>query len=489
MSNEGDTPSALPFDTSDGHPADGTIMPVGEEPKYRPGKGNVLPPSLAYHPSMSSSSENTESGSFKDEDEATALACFSPEQDEDEESDDDIRPSLTMFRHLHQIKNKSGGWIYFSTRLDIYQGHLDNNKEWKPRYFFVQALSPTDMSLTQEQDATEVRASSRQRLEALRKRAGKALTSKGKRLMNEGTTEGVLPVSTIPVDDRERMPPHSKSGRSHKRARVEPTSREQTIPDSFSLAKVPPHIFSRFPQCGLCYSEREYLACGHRSDRRSSARERIYYWAVCWRSGFLVHKAEESPGFKGILVHKAEDAEYSTDKLLGTIQENENLKARLIQVEKAEAEGRAASEQFESLQAEVEWWLNKYLEKNEEADRLREEIEWCREIESEAVRLRDEVARLRAKLEVSKEEARTAVENFKDSDVCRKMIYDHGCRLYANGWVGCRVWLKECIPSLDISGVKWPGEEESEEEERLANMFTKVEADKEEESEDEGAVD
>ncbi|KAJ7982771.1 hypothetical protein O6P43_001857 [Quillaja saponaria] len=65
MSSEGDTASASPFDTSDGHPADSTITPLGEEPKYRLGKRKVLLPSLAYHPSTFSSSENTESGTSR----------------------------------------------------------------------------------------------------------------------------------------------------------------------------------------------------------------------------------------------------------------------------------------------------------------------------------------------------------------------------------------------------------------------------------------
>ncbi|KAJ7942877.1 hypothetical protein O6P43_032493 [Quillaja saponaria] len=89
MSSEDETASAPPFTTSGDHPTDGTIMPVGEEPRYRPRKGKVLLPSLAYHPSTSSNSKNTEPGSFEDEDEATALARFSPEQDNDEGSDDD----------------------------------------------------------------------------------------------------------------------------------------------------------------------------------------------------------------------------------------------------------------------------------------------------------------------------------------------------------------------------------------------------------------
>ncbi|KAJ7961195.1 hypothetical protein O6P43_016568 [Quillaja saponaria] len=128
-------------------------------------------------------------------------------------------------------------------------------------------------------------------------------------------------------------------------------------------------------------------------------------------------------------------------------------------------------------------------EQNEEADRLKEEIEWYRAFESEAVRLREEkdeeIARLRAELEVSKKETRATVENFKNSDDCQKMIYDHSNLLYANGWVSCRVWLKERNPSFDISQATWPGEEEAEEEERLAKMLAEAEADKKEGSKEE----
>ncbi|KAJ7978895.1 Bromodomain adjacent to zinc finger domain 1A [Quillaja saponaria] len=90
MSSKGDSPSAPPFDTSDDQLADGTIVPVAEEPKYRPRKGEVISPFLAYHPSMSSSSKNTECRSFEDEDKDTAMARFSPEQDGDKESNDDV---------------------------------------------------------------------------------------------------------------------------------------------------------------------------------------------------------------------------------------------------------------------------------------------------------------------------------------------------------------------------------------------------------------
>ncbi|KAJ7969185.1 hypothetical protein O6P43_013184 [Quillaja saponaria] len=269
MSSEDGTTSAPPFNTSGDHLTDGTIMPVGEEPRYRPGKGKVLLPSLAYHPSTSSNSENTESGSFEDEDEATALARFSPEQDDDEESDDDSttfwpqtnvtavgaienvisEPKVGAHSSVLDCVQKSSsnqeqvmGWIYFSARFDLYRGHPDNNKEWKPRYFFVKAPHPTgllhqwgvlrtwkptktpkmnrvqrkkyykilayqkfqtggfldtifftsdpilvrtDMGLTQEQEAAEVRAATRCRLEAMKERAAQA-SNKGKRPMKEG---------------------------------------------------------------------------------------------------------------------------------------------------------------------------------------------------------------------------------------------------------------------------------------------------------------
>ncbi|KAJ7969186.1 hypothetical protein O6P43_013185 [Quillaja saponaria] len=197
-----------------------------------------------------------------------------------------------------------------------------------------------------------------------------------------------------------------------------------------------------------------------------------------------------------------EDAEYSTDKLLGIVQENENLKSRLIQAEKAEAEGRSAFGHFESLQAEVqrlgaEFEASKLREeKDGEITWLRAELEAYKERDNEIARLRadleaskekdDEIAKLRAEVEASKEEARTTVENFKNSDDCQNMIYDHGSRLYANGWVGCRSWLKERNPSLDISEAKWPDEEEAEEEERLAKLLTEAEADQDDEPEDEG---
>ncbi|KAJ7982770.1 hypothetical protein O6P43_001856 [Quillaja saponaria] len=309
-----------------------------------------------------------------------------------------------------------------------------------------------------------------------------------------GNTEGLLPLSTIPTDDRSKgchlVPNQVARTREQRWAHLEGTNRTRRLFAGQGSGTYFPRrpggcLHQRYPQCGLCRNEGEHLAPGRSSDRRSSARERIYYWAVCLRSASLYTKLKKAQ----------EDAEYSTDKLLSTIQENENLKARLIQAEKAEAEGLAASEQFESLQAEVlrlgaevEGWLDKCREQNEEVDRLRGKIERCRAIESEAVRLKDEVARLRAKLEVSKDEAQTAMENFKDSDICRKMIYDHGGRLYANGWVNCREWMKEHNPYLDIFEAKWPGEEEAEEEERLAKMLTD-EAGKEEGFEDEGATD
>ncbi|KAJ7942812.1 hypothetical protein O6P43_032434 [Quillaja saponaria] len=56
------------------------------------------------------------------------------------------------------------------------------------------------------------------------------------------------------------------------------------------------------------------------------------------------------------------------------------------------------------------------------------------------------------------------------------MIYDHGSRLYANYWVGCRVWLKDRILSLYIFKANWPSEEEAEEEESLAKILAKVES-------------
>ncbi|KAJ7960141.1 hypothetical protein O6P43_020628 [Quillaja saponaria] len=62
-------------------------------------------------------------------------------------------------------------------------------------------------------------------------------------------------------------------------------------------------------------------------------------------------------------------------------------------------------------------------------------------------------------------------------------------RLLAGVQVSCRVWLKERNPSLDISEAKWPGEEEVEEEERLAKMLAETEVATGEESEDEGAAD
>ncbi|KAJ7949668.1 hypothetical protein O6P43_029977 [Quillaja saponaria] len=109
--------------------------------------------------------------------------------------------------------------------------------------------------------------------------------------------------------------------------------------------------------------------------------------------------------------------------------------------------GEAASEHFESLQAEVlhlgaevEGWLEKCPEQNKDANRLREEIERYRAFESKTVRLRGEkdkeISRLRAELEA-----------------------------------------------------RWPGEEEAEEEERLAKMLAEAEADKEDGSENEGGVD
>ncbi|KAJ7959821.1 hypothetical protein O6P43_020349 [Quillaja saponaria] len=284
----------------------------------------------------------------------------------------------------------------------MYRGEPDNNKEWKPRYFFVEAPHPTDMGLTQEQEAAEVRAATRRRLEALRDRAEKA-SSKGKRPL----TEGVLPLTTIHIDDHERMPPCPKSGRSQQSARVEPSSKEQTSPDGFSLAKVLVHVF-------LGFSEGAYIndipSAAYAIVRGSTLpADAALIDDLPIESAFITEMSTgvQSLQYQASLYTKLkkaqENAEYSTDKLLGTIQENENLKARLIQAEKAEVEGQAASENFESLQAEV-------------------------------------------------------------------------LRLGGRGGMVARKG-------------KWPGEEEAEEEERLAKMLAGVEASKEDGSEDEGTAD
>ncbi|KAJ7969734.1 hypothetical protein O6P43_008033 [Quillaja saponaria] len=246
------------------------------------------------------------------------------------------------------------------------------------------------MGLTQEHDAVEVRAATKRRLEALRDRAEKASTSKGKRPAKKGrrpskrskpssasqrdpalvssipraqeesqreTIGGVLPLSTILADNRERTPSRPKSRLFAKEGK-------------------------RHPQYGLCHSEGDHFARRRRSDGGSSAGKRLYYRAIYWYAG-----------------------------------------------------------------AEVEWWLNQCRELNEDAACLREEIERCRAFESEAVRLREEqtkavesqaqkdeeIARLKAELDVSKEKAQTVVQNFKNLDECRQMICDHGSRLYVNG--------------------------------------------------------
>ncbi|KAJ7942876.1 hypothetical protein O6P43_032492 [Quillaja saponaria] len=341
-------------------------------------------------------------------------------------------------------------------------------------------------------------------------------------------TEGVLPLATISADKRQRMSPRGKSGRPQKRARVEPFSRERTGPYGFSLPKVPAHIFMGVLEDTYINdipSTAYAIARGSTLPANAAMIDDLPL-----KSAFITGL---SAGVQASLYTKLkkvqEDAEYSTDKLLGTVQENENLKTQLIQAEKAE--GRSASEHFESLQAEVlrlgaevEGWLEKCREQNEDADRLREEVEKCRAVESEEAKLReekdgeiawlraeleaykgkddeitrlradleaskdkeDEIAKLRAEVEASKEEARTAVENFKNSDDCRNIIYDHSSRLYTNGWVNYRSWLKEHNPYLDISKAKWPGEEEAEEEERLAKLLAEAEADQDDVSEDEG---
>ncbi|KAJ7972294.1 hypothetical protein O6P43_010204 [Quillaja saponaria] len=466
MSSEGDSSSAPPFDTSDGYRTDGTIVPMGEEPKYRPRKGKVLPPSIAYHSSTSSSSKNTEYGSFEDEDEDTAMARFLPEQDGDEEYDDDVaifwpQTNITTVNTIENIisdqKLEIARKRYFEPvrakiyKVDPYRDRLNHSRQ---EHFLLLLGIPEsrgslsfppfycqNMGLTQEQEAAKVRAATRRRPRE------DATSSQIRSLAKEGKGRALL-----------------EGANRHRRLFANQGS------GAHFLGRPGGCLYQQYPLCGLCHSEREHLAHGRNSDRRSSARESIYYRAVCRCA---------VPPIPGLLVHK----------LLGTIQENENLKAWLIQAKKVEAEERATSEHFESLQAKVlclgakvEGWLEKCREHNEDANRLREEVEWYWVFESEAVRLRgekdEEIVRLRAELEVSKEEAWTVVENFKNFDDYRKMIYDHGSRLYANGWVGCLVWLKERNPSLDISEVKWLGEEEAKEEERLAKMLAEAKADK-----------
>ncbi|KAJ7959933.1 hypothetical protein O6P43_020446 [Quillaja saponaria] len=57
-----------------------------------------------------------------------------------------------------------------------------------------------------------------------------------------------MPLSTIPADDQERTPPPSKSPRPQKRDRAEPSLKEPTGLDGFSLAKVPVHVFLGAPK-------------------------------------------------------------------------------------------------------------------------------------------------------------------------------------------------------------------------------------------------
>ncbi|KAJ7971936.1 Bromodomain adjacent to zinc finger domain 1A [Quillaja saponaria] len=503
MSSEGDSPSAPPFKTSDVRLADGTIMPIGEEPKYRLGKGKVLPPSLAYHPTTSSSSENTEYESFEGEDEATAMARFSPKWEEDEESDDDVaifwpQTNISAVNTIENVMSDQkfevvrrryfepvGAKIYkvspygdrphqsLPNTLCFYEEYLKAGVRYPFHPFIVKVLNALGiciaqialngwgflitfigvchtlqihMGLPQEQEAAKVRAATRRRLGALKERAEKA-SNKGKRQIKEGRrapkqsrassasqrdmaevssvsrareesqielTEGVLPLTTIPTEDRQGMPPRLKEGKGGALLEGADWTR-RLFSSQGSCAHFSGYpggcLHQRHPRCGLCHSKREYLAHGRSYDRRSSSRECIHYQAICWRAVHLI---------SGILT------------------------------EKVEAEGRAATEHFESLQAEVlclgaevEGWLKKCRELNEGADLLRKEIERYRAFESEEARLReekdDEIARLRTELEVSKEEARTAVENFKNSDDCRRIIYDHDSRLYANRSVGCRV--------------------------------------------------
>ncbi|KAJ7978896.1 hypothetical protein O6P43_002355 [Quillaja saponaria] len=212
------------------------------------------------------------------------------------------------------------------------------------------------------------------------------------------------------------MPPRPKSGHSQKRARAEPSSKEQTGPDGFSLAKVQAHVFLGIPEGAYISnipSAAYALARGSTLPADAALIDHLQL-----ESAFItgLSAGVQSLQYQASLYTKLnkaqEDAKYSTDKLLG---------------------------------AEVEVWLEKCHEQNEDADRLREEVERCRTFESEVVRLRgekdEEIAWLRVELEVSKEEA------------------------------------------------KWPGEEEAEEEERLAKMLAEAEADKEDGSKDEGAAD
>ncbi|KAJ7950503.1 hypothetical protein O6P43_026691 [Quillaja saponaria] len=210
MFGEGGSPLALPFELSDDHPVDGTIVPLGKEPKHRPGKGKVLSPFLAYHPSTSSGSDNTESESFEVEDEATALSRFSPERNMDEESDNDV----VIFWPQTKIVTVSS-----------YREHL---------------------GLTLEQEVAEVRATSRSRQSSISQRnpaEGSSITRAQEEYWMIEAIRDALPLNTIPADDQERTSSPPKSTRPQKRASVGPSLKEQTGPDGFSLAKVPTHVF------------------------------------------------------------------------------------------------------------------------------------------------------------------------------------------------------------------------------------------------------
>ncbi|KAJ7982492.1 hypothetical protein O6P43_001612 [Quillaja saponaria] len=206
MSSEGDSPSAPPFDTLDGHPADGTIVPMGEEPKYRSGKGKVLPLSLAYHPSTSLGSDNTESGSFEVEDEATALARFSLERDEDEVSDDNMvifwpQTNITAMNTIENVisdqklgpkftrKSPRMNRVQYKkySKILVYnkfqQGGLFDTTFFTSGPMLARmCLSELDFDMgpTQE-EAVEVRVATRRRIEDLRERAEKGFDLQGKK--------------------------------------------------------------------------------------------------------------------------------------------------------------------------------------------------------------------------------------------------------------------------------------------------------------------
>ncbi|KAJ7961734.1 hypothetical protein O6P43_017043 [Quillaja saponaria] len=83
------------------------------------------------------------------------------------------------------------------------------------------------MGLTQEHDAAKVRAATSRHLEALREKDEKASTSKGKR----------------PGKEDVRPPKRSKPSSASQKDPSEASLREQTEPESFSLAKVSTHVF------------------------------------------------------------------------------------------------------------------------------------------------------------------------------------------------------------------------------------------------------